>query len=137
MRRRIISSGGTIPADTLYVVAGCYYGNDGGVEKDASNFGTLSSLSKDCIMPTHQFKMAVRKKTVQADKPFQECTADELQTIAFWVETLTASTSTDLSELGDFIVPVAFVEEKMQVKFFPDIPDAAKARKGTLAEWGY
>ena len=61
-------SGGTIPADTLYIVAGCYYENDGWVQKDASNNGALSSLSKDCVMPTHQFKMAVRKKTVQVGK---------------------------------------------------------------------
>ena len=87
-------SGGTIPADTLYIVAGCYYENDGWVQKDASNNGALSSLSKDCVMPTHQFKMAVRKKTVQVGKPIQECTADELETIAFWVETLTTSAAT-------------------------------------------
>ena len=66
-------SGGAIPADTLYIVAGCYYENDGWVQKDASNNGALSSLSKDCVMPTHQFKMAVRKKTVQVGKPIQEC----------------------------------------------------------------
>lgn len=98
-------SGGTIPADTLYIVAGCYYENDGWVQKDASNNGALSSLSKDCVMPTHQFKMAVRKKTVQVGKPIQECTADELETIAFWVETLTTSTATEKSQLGRFIVP--------------------------------
>lgn len=132
-----VISGGAIPVDTLYIVAGCYYENDNQVEKDASNFGVLSSLSKACVMPTHQFKMAVRKKTAQVGKPIQECTAAELQTIAFWVETLTRSSATELSELGEFIVPVSFVEEKMQVKFFPGIPDAAKTSKGTLAEWGY
>lgn len=51
-------------------------------------------------MPTHQFKMAVRKKTVQVGKPIQECTADELETIAFWVETLTTSAATEKSQLG-------------------------------------
>ena len=103
-------SGGAIPADTLYIVAGCYYENDGWVQKDASNNGALSSLSKDCVMPTHQFKMAVRKKTVQVGKPIQECTADELETIAFWVETLTTSAATEKSQLGQFIVPISEIE---------------------------
>ncbi len=128
-------SGGTIPADTLYIVAGCYYENDGWVQKDASNNGALSSLSKDCVMPTHQFKMAVRKKTVQVGKPIQECTADELETIAFWVETLTTSTATEKSQLGRFIVPISEIESKMRMKFFPGIPDAAKSRAGTLSAW--
>ena len=128
-------SGGTIPADTLYIVAGCYYENDGWVQKDASNNGALSSLSKDCVMPTHQFKMAVRKKTVQVGKPIQECTADELETIAFWVETLTTSTATEKSQLGRFIVPISEIETKMRMKFFPGIPDAAKSRAGTLSAW--
>ena len=128
-------SGGTIPADTLYIVAGCYYENDGWVQKDASNNGALSSLSKDCVMPTHQFKMAVRKKTVQVGKPIQECTADELETIAFWVETLTTSAATEKSQLGQFIVPISEIESKMRMKFFPGIPDAAKSRAGTLSAW--
>jgi len=128
-------SGGTIPADTLYIVAGCYYENDGWTEKDASDNGVLSPLSKDCVMPTHQFKMAVRKKTVQVDKPIQECSADELETIAFWVESLTNSTATDQSQLDRFIVPISEIEAKMGMEFFPDIPDAAKSRKGSLAAW--
>ena len=128
-------SGGAIPADTLYIVAGCYYENDGWVQKDASNNGALSSLSKDCVMPTHQFKMAVRKKTEQVGKPIQECTADELETIAFWVETLTTSTATEKSQLGRFIVPISEIESKMRMKFFPGIPDAAKSRAGTLSAW--
>ena len=129
-------SGGTIPADTLYIVAGCYYENDNNwKEKDASNNGALSSLSKDCVMPTRQFKMAVRKKTVQVGKPIQECTADELETIAFWVESLTKSTATDKSQLDQFIVPISEIETAMGMKFFPGIPDAAKSRKGTLSAW--
>ena len=129
-------SGGTIPADTLYIVAGCYYENDNNwKEKDASNNGALSSLSKDCVMPTRQFKMAVRKKTVQVGKPIQECTADELETIAFWVESLTKSTATDKSQLDQFIVPISGIETAMGMKFFPGIPDAAKSRKGTLSAW--
>ena len=101
----------------------------------ASNNGALSSLSKDCVMPTHQFKMAVRKKTVQVGKPIQECTADELETIAFWVETLTTSAATEKSQLGQFIVPISEIESKMRMKFFPGIPDAAKSRAGTLSAW--
>lgn len=129
-------SGGTIPADTLYIVAGCYYENDNNwKEKDASDNGALSSLSKDCVMPTRQFKMAVRKKTVQVGKPLQECTADELETIAFWVESLTKSTATDKSQLDQFIVPISEIEAAMGMKFFPGIPDAAKSRKGTLSAW--
>ena len=132
-----VISGGAIPADTLYVVAGCYYEEDRMVELDATNNGATSAASKECVMPTHQFKMAVRKRIVEVGKAIQDCTADELQVIAFWVETMTTSSSTAISQVGDFIVPVSFVEEKMGMRFFPDLPEAVRTRRGDLAEWDY
>jgi endonuclease G len=123
-----------VPIDTLYIVAGCYYENDNLVETDADGSGS-SGGSKICITPTHQFKMAVRKKTAQVGKPIQECTAGELETIAFWLETFTRSTSTAESQLGEFVVPISFIEDKMGVEFFPWLDDSVKDKKGTLSDW--
>jgi endonuclease G len=123
-----------VPIDTLYIVAGCYYENDYLVETDADGSGSDAG-SKICITPTHQFKMGVRKKTAQVGKPIQECTADEVETIAFWLETFTTSASTDESQLGEFIVPISFIEGKMGIEFFPWLDDSVKETSGTLASW--
>jgi endonuclease G len=124
-----------IPADTLYVVVGCYRGDDNLIEWDATWDGMLSADSKECVMPTYQFKMGVRKKTPQVGKPIQECTADEVETLAFWLDTFTTSTSTSASQVSEFIVPISFIEEKMGIEFFPWLDDSVKDKKGTLSAW--
>ena len=121
-------SGGAIPADTLYIVAGCYYENDSWVQKDASNNGALSSLSKGLRHADAPVQdMAVRKRRSRWGKPIQECTADELETIAFWVETLTTSAATEKSQLGQFIVPISEIESKMRMKVFGGFPTRPRA----------
>ena len=71
-------------------------------------------------MPTHQFKMALRTKSGSTGKRIQQCTADELQAVGFWIETFTDSPETSArAELRRIAVPVSFIEEKMGMTFFP------------------
>lgn len=129
-----------IVADTLYLVAGCYYEHDDWVDYDASNSdytSTTSSLSKKCIMPTHQFKMALRTKKGNTGKRITDCSADELQAIAFWIEAFpTLSGTSATAELNRIAVPVSFVEEKMGFEFFPGVPASVKA-SFNAADWGF
>ena len=124
-----------IVSDTLYLVAGCYYEHDRWVERDASNWGNLSPESKDCIMPTHQFKMGLRTKTGNTGKPISECSAGELQAVAFWIGTTTTDPADD-AELYRFAVPVSFVEQKTGITFFPDVPASVK-ENFDRTEWGF
>lgn len=129
-----------IVSDTLYLVAGCYYEHDDWADYDASNYNkkpTTSSLSKMCIMPTHQFKMALRTKKGNTGKKISECSADELQAIAFWIEAFpTVSGTSATAELNRIAVPVSFVEQKMGFEFFPGVPASVK-ESYNAADWGF
>jgi endonuclease G len=98
-----------IVSDTLFVVAGCYYEHDYWQEYDSSdsNQAEPDPAQKLCTMPTHQFKMALRTKSGSTGKRIQECTADELQAVGFWIETFTESPETSArAELRRLAVPV-------------------------------
>ncbi|MDE5691876.1 MAG: DNA/RNA non-specific endonuclease [Alistipes sp.] len=129
-----------IVSDTLFLVAGCYYEHDDWKDYDASNYNytpSTSSLSKTCVMPTHQFKMALRTKKGNSGKKISECSADELQAIAFWIEAFpTLSGTSATAELNRIAVPVAFVEEKMGFEFFPGVPASVKESYNP-ADWGF
>lgn len=55
--------------DTIYVVAGCYYGDESWKLKDACDWGKTSSKSKDCVMPTARYKIVMRTKNGNTGKP--------------------------------------------------------------------
>ena len=129
-----------IVSDTLFVVAGCYYEHDYWQEYDSSdsNQAEPDPAQKLCTMPTHQFKMALRTKSGSTGKRIQECTADELQAVGFWIETFTESPETSArAELRRLAVPVSFIEEKMGMTFFPDVPEEVKTRIPVPEEWGF
>jgi len=129
-----------IVSDTLFVVAGCYYEHDYWQEYDSSdsNQAEPDPAQKLCTMPTHQFKMALRTKSGSTGKRIQECTADELQAVGFWIETFTDSPETSArAELRRIAVPVSFIEEKMGMTFFPDVPEEVKTRIPVPEEWGF
>lgn len=133
-------------ADTLFVVAGCYYEHDNWKDFDSSNYSeaTTDPKQKECIMPTHQWKIMLRTKAGNTKKRIADCTADELQAVGFWVETFTHSALADSetgagtkAQLRAIAVPVSFIEEKMDMKFFPDVPDEVKSRTPVPADWGF
>lgn len=129
-----------IVADTLFMVAGCYYEHDDWTDYDASNYSyspATSAVSKRCVMPTHQFKMALRTKKGNTGKRIAECPADELQAIGFWIEAFpTGADASAAAELRKRAVPVSFIEEKTGIEFFPDAPAAVKAGCNP-ADWGF
>lgn len=129
-----------IVSDTLYLVAGCYYEHDDWKEYDASNYSyapRTSAASKYCIMPTHQFKMALRTKKGNTGKKISECSADELQTIGFWIEAFpTGAETSATAQLKKIAVPVSFIEQKMGFEFFPDVPASVKESYDPT-DWGF
>lgn len=122
-------------ADTLFMVAGCHYGNPSLVEQDASTFGNLSSASKLCAMPTHQFKLALRTKKGNTGKRIQECDASELQAIGFWIPTYMTDAVTS-GQIDRFAKSVAEIERLTQTTFFPEVPASVKA-SFDRTEWGF
>ena len=133
-------------ADTLFVVAGCWYEHDNWKDFDSSNYSepTPDPKQKECIMPTHQWKIMLRTKAGNTKKRIADCTADELQAVGFWIETFTHSDLVDSetgagtkAQLRAIAVPVSFIEGKMGMKFFPDVPDEVKGREPVPAEWGF
>lgn len=129
-----------IVADTLYLVAGCYYEHDDWKEYDASNSDydpSTCTASKLCIMPTHQFKMALRTKKGNTGKRIVDCTADELQAIGFWIEAFpSGGDASAAAELKKRAVPVSDIEKKMGFEFFPDVPASVK-QSFDPADWGF
>lgn len=128
-----------IVADTLFVVAGCYYEHDDWTDYDSSNYTqpTPDPNQKLCIMPTHQYKVLLRTRSGVTRKRIQECTADELQTIGFWLETFTTlDASSAQTVLRKIAVPVSEIEEQTGFTFFPDVPDKVKEQCNP-SDWGF
>ena len=130
-------------ADTLYYVSGCYFANENWKEKDASNWGSLSPASKECIVPTHFYKVLLCTKSGNTGKPVSECTASELKAIAIWFEHAEADPVSGASAdedkwpltAADFC-SVAELERRIgnEFTFFPDIPSAVK-ESYSLSDW--
>lgn len=59
-------------------------------------------------------------------------------TVDFEEETFTESPETSArAELRRLAVPVSFIEEKMGMTFFPDVPEEVKTRIPVPEEWGF
>ena len=116
-------------SDTVYVVVGCYYGDNSWSLKDASNWGTTSAKSKDCIMPTARYKLVLRTKTGSTGKPIWQCSADEVMAIGFWFpQNFTGEKLSSLPPLADYIYSVSEIERKIggEFDFFPLAPSGVK-----------
>ena len=116
-------------SDTVYVVVGCYYGDNSWSLKDASNWGNTSDKSKDCIMPTARYKLVLRTKTGSTGKPIWQCSADEVMAIGFWFpQNFTGEKLSSLPPLADYIYSVSDIEKKIgsEFSFFPLAPEGVK-----------
>lgn len=116
-------------SDTVYVVVGCYYGDNSWSLKDASNWGETSDKSKDCIMPTARYKLVLRTKTGSTGKPIWQCSADEVMAIGFWFpQNFTGEKLSSLPPLADYIYSVSDIEKKIgsEFSFFPLAPEGVK-----------
>ena len=125
--------GTQICSDTLYIVAGCWYGDPTWIEYDACNYNTHSDLSKQCEMPTHHFKVLLRTRDGNTGKKVQNCGASELKAIGFWFDTILPDEASD--DLADYAKSVAEIEQLTGYTFFPDV-DAGVKQSYTLSEWG-
>lgn len=123
--------------DTIYVVAGCYYGDESWKLKDACNWGKTSSKSKDCVMPTARYKIVMRTKNGNTGKPIWQCSADEVMAIGFWFpQNFTGAYLSSLPALKDYIFSVSDIEKKIgnEFSFFPLAPAGVKD-KYNIDDW--
>ncbi len=130
-------------ADTLYYVSGCYFANENWKEYDASNWGSLSPESKECVVPTHFYKVLLRTKAGNTGKPVQECSADELQAVGIWFEHAekdpVEGATTDETKwplTSAHLCSVAEIEARTghEFTFFPEVPAAVK-QSFSLSDW--
>lgn len=123
--------------DTIYVVAGCYYGDESWKLKDACDWGKTSSKSKDCVMPTARYKIVMRTKNGNTGKPIWQCSADEVMAIGFWFpQNFTGTYLSSLPALKDYIFSVSDIEKKIgnEFCFFPLAPVGVKD-KYNIDDW--
>ncbi len=128
-----------IVADTLFVVAGCYYLHDDWTDYDSSNYNqpTPDPNQKLCVMPTHQYKVLLRTRSGNTGKPIQDCSADELQCVGFWLDTFTnLDASSARTVLRQIAVSVSEIEQKTGLTFFPGVPASVKEQCNP-SDWGF
>lgn len=128
-----------IVSDTLFVVAGCHYAHDDWKDYDSSDYNQPEPdpNQKLCVMPTHQFKVLLRTRSGNTGKAVQKCSAAELQTIGFWIETFTTlDASSARSVLRQIAVPVSEIEQQTGLTFFPDVPTEVK-QQCNPSDWGF
>lgn len=132
-------------ADTLYCISGAYFENDNLVARDASyGYGEneryyIPNFSKECIVPTHYYKLIVRTRSGNSGKAIQECDASELKAVGFWfthadVDPISGLTSPTLSSA--YMMSMKQIEQKTGITFFPDVPESVKEQCNPT-DWGF
>jgi len=114
-----------IPADTLYEVVGCYfdeytdgYGNT--VSPKTISFGGLSDVS----FPTMFYYAVLRTKSGISSKPVKDCSASELQCVAF-VRSHTNSLKGQKPSSKE-LMSISDLEKITGFTYFVNIPNAPK-----------
>lgn len=115
----------SIVRDTLYVVTGTWFGDS----------QTMTDRKGNRIgVPTDCWKVLLRTKKGNTGKRVQDCTADELIGIGFWMPN---ASSTDGS-LAQYVVSIAEIEERTGFSFFHNLPDdvaAAVKQQNQPSDW--
>lgn len=129
-------------ADTLYCVSGAYFENNNTVARDASYWmvserNYVPSYSKECIVPTHYYKLILRTKNGNTGKPIQQCQPSELKAVGFWFEHANEIGGSTSPVLGAaYMKSVEWIEQQTGFSFFPEVDASVKANF-TAADWGY
>jgi len=105
---------GWVCSDTLYVVTGAHYG-DQKFRQDRQ--GNAIGI------PTHYYKLLLRTVKGNTHKRIQDCRADELQAIGFWLDHRANSGSPSSKECRS----VAEIEALTGFTFFRNLPEEAAA----------
>ena len=119
-------------ADTLYEVIGCYF------DRYTDAYGQTQTPSKitycgrdDVSMPTMFYYVLLRTKNGNTRKSVKDCSASELQCVAFvrsHVNVRQAVTSRELMSVAD-------LEAITGVTYFPNVPNAPK-NTFSASDWG-
>ena len=125
-------------SDTVYVVSGCYYGDDSWTTWDACSWDIKSDLSKECVVPTHIFKIYLRTKSGNTGRSVYDCSADELMAIGFWLpQDVNGEGERSGGNVADFAYSVDDIERLTgnEFEFFPEVPDEVTAAYNPN-DWG-
>ena len=133
-------------ADTLYCVSGAYFENDNLTARDASGWNGedpnkvryyVPGYSKECVVPTHFYKLILRTRNGNTGKAIQECDASELKAVGFWFEhadEINGSTSPTLD--ASYLKSVEWIEQQTGFTFFPEVPPSVK-QQCNPSDWGF
>lgn len=124
---------GYLCADTLYQVIGCIfdtftdkYGKTVSARTGSNSVGTFQ-------VPTAWYKVLLRTKSGKTGKKVSECSASELQCVAFILGHY--SNQSHKPSTQD-MYPVSKVEELTGLTFFVNVPNAPK-NSFTASDWGF
>lgn len=113
-----IEKSGFMCADTLYTVNGCHWTN-----KNETFNGQ--------VVPTHFYKVFLRTKKGNTRKSVMECSASELQCVAFYVPHTIGKVTPSRSHM----ISVSELEEITGHTFFSNVPNAPKDTFNA-SDWG-
>lgn len=114
-----------IVKDTLYVVTGAWFGD---TQTMTDRKGNRIGVPTDC------WKVLLRTKKGNTGKRVQDCTADELIGIGFWMPNASSTGGTP----AQYTVTIAEVEERTGFTFFRNLPEevaAAVKQQNVPADW--
>ena len=111
-------------SDTLYVVTGAYFGTGATTTTDGA--GDVVPL------PTNYYKVLLRTKSGNTGKAIQDCTADELISIGFWVN---QENYGNIAPPASICYTVSEIEQKTGFTFFPMVSSSVKQQKNPSI-WG-
>ncbi len=96
-------------ADTLYIVNGCHWEN-------------TSTVVKGTTVPTHYYKAVLRTKQAGSSKWVGDCSADELECVAFYFEHKSSQDDPQSSHM----ISISDLEKKTGWSYFENAPNAPK-----------
>lgn len=110
--------------DTLYEVVGCYFEKYTDAYGKNSNPVTISFGGRDDVSrPTMFYYALLRTKSGNLGKPVTECSADELQCVAFCIRhTMEKGHQPQSKDM----ISISALEELTGFSYFPNVPNAPK-----------
>lgn len=126
---------GLVPSDTLYTVIGCYFedytdGHGFSASKHSTTF-----MGSTVQVPTMFYYALLRTKNGNSGKKVSECSASELQCVAFvrshsssWTTGNSAVTAADLMSIDE-------LEALTGIDYFPNVPNAPESSYNA-SDWG-
>ena len=111
-------------SDTLYVVTGAYFGANASTTTDGA--GNVVPI------PTNYYKVLLRTKSGNTGKSIQNCSADELISIGFWVN---QENYGNIAPPTSICTTVSYIEQMTGFSFFPMVSTSVK-QQNNPSIWG-